>query len=498
MLALSFTMSSCVTEVTISDADIQRIVNEAVEAAMSQYPSSAEIANSAATAAATAAAAAVAAGLEGQDAQIAAAVAAAEAAAEAVAALQNRTLEVGSVGGITKLTGETSWTADNIYVIGGKIVVTDGATLNIAPGTLIKARPGTGNDATVIVVARGGTINAIGSASAPIIMTDLNDQITRTQIANGDFVSPNRLATDRGRWGGLVILGKASISDAASEAAVEGIIAAGSENWNLFGGTQDNDNSGTLSYVSIRHTGTQVSPDSELQGLTLGGVGAGTTIHHIESYASNDDGLEIFGGSVNLSHIAIYAHGDDGLDTDYGWNGTIDNVVIELAADSDTAFEYDGPRNPNDDAGNQNTTQNITVFARYNGMGSNQAGQFKENVYSKIINVLFHADEANLEEAGKMESFLNNNANYKSFTVARTFGTDPAGSANLIFSDWYFNGGFTQTEIVGDNTALSNSTMDINTTFADWATIGTSPSSNQGADLSEFAQWTVWSAQANQ
>ncbi|MGB2245061.1 MAG: hypothetical protein ACPIA1_06915 [Flavobacteriaceae bacterium] len=407
-------------------------------------------------------------------------------------------IAIGSVGGIVKLSGITNWTSDKIYTIGGKIVVTEGATLNIAAGTLIKALPGTGNDATAIVVARGGTINAVGTATAPIIMTDANDQITLEDVAAGNFVSPNRLATDRGRWGGLVLLGKGTISDSSPEAAIEGIVAAGDDNWNMYGGDDDSDSSGRISYLSIRHTGTQVTPDSELQGLTLGGVGSGTTIDHIESYASNDDGLEIFGGSAILNHIVVYAHGDDGLDTDFGWNGTINNAVIELAADSDTAFEYDGPRNPNDDAGNQNVTQNITIFARYTETsGNDQGGQFKENSNSIVKNVLLTGSAANLAVQSEMEDFIRNNGNYKSFTTARTFGTDPLGSENLIFSDWYYNGNYSQATIVGNNVVLSDDTLDINSSFSSWATIGTTPDQDQGADLSEFTGWSVWSAQAD-
>jgi hypothetical protein len=330
-------------------------------------------------------------------------------------------------------------------------------------------------------------------------MTDSNDQITAKQIASGDFVSPNRTALDRSKWGGLVILGKATISDSKTEEAIEGIVAIGSDTWNMYGGSDDADSSGEIAYISIRHTGTEVAPDSELQGLTLGGVGSGTKVSHIESYASGDDGLEIFGGSVNLSNMIIYSHQDDGLDTDYGWNGTIDNVVIELAHDSDTAFEYDGPRNPADDTGNQNTTKNITIYGRYTqaATDSDKGGQFKENSYSIVQDVHLTGTAANLSSMSAMEGFQNNNGNYKSFSTPRTFGTDPAGSANLIFSDWYYNGAFVQSTIVDSNTVLDNSNLDINSTFSSWATIGTSPDANQGADLTEFTGWSVWDAQAN-
>lgn len=491
LISITIILTSCTKEVTISDADIQRIVNAAVAAALATYPSSDQIAQAAADAARIAATEAVAAGFGDAEAF--------EAAVSAALAAQQTIVELGTAGGITKLTGVTSWTKDKTYILGGKIVVTAGATLNIEAGTLIKALPGTGNDATALIIARGGIINAIGTPTAPIIMTDSNDQITAKQIASGDLVSPNRTALDRSKWGGLVILGKATISDSKTEEAIEGIVAIGSDNWNMYGGSSDGDSSGEIAYISIRHTGTEVAPDSELQGLTLGGVGSGTRVSHIESYASGDDGLEIFGGSVNLSNMIIYSHQDDGLDTDYGWNGTIDNVVIELAHDSDTAFEYDGPRNPADDSGNQNTTKNVTIYGRYTqaATDSDKGGQFKENTFSIVQDVLLAGTAANLSTMSAMEGFQNNNGNYKSFTTPRTFGTDPVGTANLIFSDWYYNGAFVQATIVDSNTVLDNSNMDINSTFSSWATIGTSPDADQGADLSEFTGWSVWDAQAN-
>ena len=89
----------------------------------------------------------------------------------------------------------------------------------------------------------------------------------------------------------------------------------------MYGGSSDGDSSGEIAYISIRHTGTEVAPDSELQGLTLGGVGSGTRFHILRVMFG--DGLEIFGGSVNLSNMIIYSHQDDGLDTDYGWNGKL-------------------------------------------------------------------------------------------------------------------------------------------------------------------------------
>ena len=395
------------------------------------------------------------------------------------------TVTYGSDGGITKLTENAEWDNSQIHIIKGKVIVSDGITLEVGPGTIIKAGEGQNNDATALVVARGGTINMLGTADQPIIMTDINDDITY------DTASTNRTSLDRGKWGGLIVLGKAKISlngEETPEADIEGILAVEGEDWNKYGGSDNEDNSGTIEYVSIRHSGTQVTPDAELQGLTLGGVGSGTTIRNIEIVASKDDGVEFFGGSVNVSNLLIWNQFDDGIDIDMAYSGTIDNAVVEYAADSDGAFEIDGAKDVSYQA--QNTISNLTVYGRYteDASDSDQLGKIRENIQIKMLDVHYAGAKA---EASKFEKFEYNNGNYKNITTARTFGTSAEGSEDIIFNDFYFNGAFTQSTIVGSNTVNDDDNRDINTSFSDWAAIGTSPDADQGADESVFA-WTWW------
>ncbi len=233
------------------------------------------------------------------------------------------------------ITTNTTWTTGNVYTLTTRIVVTNGTTLTIEPGVIIKSEVGQGANATALIIARGAKINAFGTAAQPIIFTSITDQIQPGQIA-----SPNLSIDTNGLWGGLIILGNAPISAASgTEAQIEGIPT--SETNGLYGGTDETDNSGVLQYVSIRHGGSFIVDGDEINGLTLGGVGSGTIINHIEIVSNQDDGLACFGGTVNVSNILVLNAGDDGLDTDQAYAGTISNFIVYDAGDA--ALELDGP-----------------------------------------------------------------------------------------------------------------------------------------------------------
>lgn len=209
-----------------------------------------------------------------------------------------------------------TWTANNIYILKGMVFVENGAELHIEAGTVIKADLGTGNNAKGLVVSRGGKIFAEGTSSNPIIFTSIDDQL------NG-----NLTYEDRGKWGGIVLLGYAPTNNANNTEIrnIEGIneiIGSGDERAR-YGGNDPMDNSGVMRFVSIRYTGIAVGDQSgnEIQGLTLGGVGAGTTIEYVESFASGDDGFEFFGGTVNTKYLVSVFNEDDGFDWDEGFNG---------------------------------------------------------------------------------------------------------------------------------------------------------------------------------
>jgi trimeric autotransporter adhesin len=205
------------------------------------------------------------------------------------------------------------WSAGNVYVLQGMVFVEDGAELYIEPGTVIKAEDGVGNNASGLVISQGGKIFAEGTASNPIIFTSVLDDLT------GQLDG-----FDRGLWGGVVMLGYAPTNNATVR-QIEGvneIVGAGDRRAD-YGGDDPDDNSGILRYVSIRHTGIAVGDQAgnEIQGLTLGGVGRGTTIEYVESFASDDDGFEWFGGTVDAKYLISAFAADDAFDWDEGFNG---------------------------------------------------------------------------------------------------------------------------------------------------------------------------------
>ncbi|NRD24380.1 hypothetical protein HNV10_14065 [Winogradskyella litoriviva] len=248
----------------------------------------------------------------------------------------------------------TTWTSDNIYQLNQKVVVSSGTTLTINPGTIIKGSAGTGSLASALIVARGATLNAQGTADQPIIFTSTSDNITC-----GETAGTNLDENDRGLWGGLIVLGNApcSFSGDITEAQIEGIPA--DDTFGLYGGTDATDSSGVLQYISIRHGGALIGEGNEINGLTLGGVGNGTVINNIEVVGNVDDGIEFFGGTVDATNLLVWAQGDDAIDIDQAYAGTIDNAVVVLGDFSDHAFEIDGPEGT---ATGSFTLQNATII----------------------------------------------------------------------------------------------------------------------------------------
>ena len=233
-------------------------------------------------------------------------------------------------------TGTTTWTQDNIYILDGFVFVNDGDVLNIEPGTVIKGRSGSGADASALIVARGGVIHAIGTQESPIIFTFESDAL--------DGSTPFNV---RGQWGGVILLGSAQLNSSPGETQIEGI--PDNESRGRYGGIDNMDSSGSISYVSIRHGGTDIGAGNEINGLTLGGVGAGTTLVYIEVISNADDGIEFFGGTASMKHVVTAFCGDDSFDYDEGWRvyGQFWCTVQE-EGEGDRGGEHDGGTNPED------------------------------------------------------------------------------------------------------------------------------------------------------
>jgi hypothetical protein len=230
------------------------------------------------------------------------------------------------------------WTANNEYLLNGLVFVDAGATLTIQPGTVIKGKPGQGENASALVVARGGKIFASGTADAPIVFTAEAD----------DAKDPNDLPNDaRGLWGGVIILGNATLNSEPGETPIEGIPV--NEPRGLYGGSDDADNSGVFRFVSIRHGGTDIGAGNEINGLTMGGVGSGTVIEYVEVFNNQDDGFEWFGGTVNTKYLVSAFNGDDAFDYDEGFRGKGQFwFVIQDDETGNRAGEHDGGTTPED------------------------------------------------------------------------------------------------------------------------------------------------------
>lgn len=248
------------------------------------------------------------------------------------------------------ITSNTTWTSNNIYTLsGGFIYVRNNATLTIQPGTIIK-----GNAAT-LVVTRGAKIQAVGTATQPIVFTSSQPAGSRNP----------------GDWGGIIICGKAPINDPAGERLAEGGI---DPVYGLYGGTDVNDNSGTLKYVRIEYAGVAYQPNNETNSLTMGAVGLGTTIDYVQVSHGGDDGFEWFGGTVNCKHLIVNKTVDDMFDTDYGFTGRIqfavgmsDSLVADISGSN--GFESD-----NDATGTTNGPLTKPIFTNVSLFGPRVTG----------------------------------------------------------------------------------------------------------------------------
>lgn len=240
-----------------------------------------------------------------------------------------------------EISEDVTWTSDNVYVLDGRVVVPNGVTLTIEAGTVIKAEGGQEADASCLLVARGGKLMAMGTASQPIIMTSVADNISSSHPNYPGFANLNE--GQKGLWGGLIVLGNAPVSVDGDAVAfqIEGVPA--SDPNGLYGGTDASDNSGTIQYLQVRHGGTNIGEGNEINGITFGGVGSGTTVSNVEVIANVDDGIEMFGGSVNVSNAIVWAQGDDAFDVDQAYSGTISNFMYIGDASSDHGLEIDGP-----------------------------------------------------------------------------------------------------------------------------------------------------------
>jgi len=244
------------------------------------------------------------------------------------------------------ITTNTTWSGT--VLLQNKVYVKNNATLTIQPGTVIR-----GDKATqgTLIITRGAKINANGTASQPIVFT--SDEPVG--------------ARNEGDWGGLVILGLARNNQPSGVANIEGIAPTTDTQ---FGGNFDTDNSGTIRYVRIEFAGIAYEPNKEINGITFGSVGSGTTVDYVQVSFSGDDSFEWFGGTVNCKHLIAYRGLDDDFDTDFGYRGRVqfgliirDKDISDAPGDSN-AFESD-----NDATGSTAQPKTMPIFSNITIVG---------------------------------------------------------------------------------------------------------------------------------
>jgi hypothetical protein len=363
------------------------------------------------------------------------------------------------------ITTNTSWTKDKIVYLEGRVIVTDPAELTIEAGTVIKGKPGSDANASVLIVGVGAKIHATGTASAPIIFTSSDDQIVPGQIA-----SPNLTVNHKGLWGGVIVLGDAPISPSTGTTAeIEGIPAG--TTGTSYGGTDASDNSGELQYVSIRHGGVIIGAGNEINGLTLGGVGSGTTINHIEIVGNLDDGIELFGGSVNLSHTIVVKIDDDSYDVDQSWSGTITNfVAIGGENQEGDIFEIDGPEGSSNPNGIGTFTKGYVIGSSTNV--TLDYAVFKAKAQFNLNNIYFTGFNAANRVVVNGADAYNNHAGT---------GSNPLTISNNVFNIASLTTGLYKTDQAGDPSNNAQKLVDNNT-------IGSGLTN--GFDPSQFVGWT--------
>lgn len=202
------------------------------------------------------------------------------------------------------ITADTTWSKKNVYVLKQLTYVASG-TLTIEAGTTVL-----GDSASALIVSRGAKLVASGTATEPIVFT--------SSLPVGQRGGP------QGDWGGLVFLGRAVINTMGGENNAEGLV---DDPKNKYGGTDDAYDCGTLKYVRVEFAGRPLSANNELNGITLNACGSATTIDYVQVHRGVDDGIELFGGTVNMKHLVITGSDDDGLDWDKGWTGKAQFVV---------------------------------------------------------------------------------------------------------------------------------------------------------------------------
>lgn len=332
-------------------------------------------------------------------------------------------------GADTLITSNKTWDCDTVYFMKGKIYVTNGAELTIQPGTIVV---GDTIAKGTLIITKGSKIHATGTPSCPIVFTSSK--------------GPNR--RNRGDWGGVIVLGKASVNTPTGVANIEGLPASSLTEYGGGLNPDDNDNSGEISYVRIEFAGVALSPNNEINGLTMGGVGRGTLVDYVQVSFSNDDSFEWFGGTVNCKHLIAFRGIDDDFDTDFGYSGKVqfgiglrDSLIADVSGSK--AFESD-----NDASGSTNLPQTRAIFSNFtcsaggdttNNINYKDGAHIRRNSHIYLYNsiVMGFPDGVNIDGTTTQtnvttDTLVQNNIFGTRNSAKNVITTSPSGTTSVI------------------------------------------------------------------
>ncbi len=304
------------------------------------------------------------------------------------------------------IAANTTWEENKKYLLKGFVYVPSGVTLTIQPGTIILGEKSSRGS---LIVKPGGRLIADGTQAKPIVFTSA--QIKGSRAA--------------GDWGGVILLGNATVNK--TPATIEG------EGVSTYGGTNDTDNSGSLKYVRIEFAGIAYNTDQEINGLTLGGVGSGTTIDYVQVSYSGDDAIEWFGGSVNAKHLISYRTLDDDFDTDNGFSGKVQYGLIlrdPAVADQCSCSDSNGFESDNDGTGSTAVPQtnaqfaNISMFIAPGPPNAKYRSAFRIrrnsaiSVYNSVAIGAYPKGGLELEGSATQANFTSDKSNYAGLVLA--------------------------------------------------------------------------------
>lgn len=285
------------------------------------------------------------------------------------------------------LTPDTAWVLKGDVRIGGD--KKDNSTLTLEAGTMVYGSP-----QSFLTITRDSKIFVNGSQSKPVVFTALE-----------------RVSPSAGYWGGLVITGNARINNcgaAVCEGFIEGVA---SDQAPKYGGSNDDDSSGSIQYMRVEYAGYTFGTDSELNAITFYAVGRGTLVEYIEAYKGADDGVELFGGTVNLKYVVSIDNDDDGFDWDQGWTGAAQfiYIVLENASEKDpNGIEADNFKDNNGASPRSNPTlSNVTIVAKGNNAKLLNGVMLRRGTGAQIYNTIVSGNFQNCLNIDDEETFKN-------------------------------------------------------------------------------------------